>query len=54
MGKVSRPILEIVIGAVVVADRKRVSAVTESPVQAGMGSAERMESKGVSCFLRGF
>ena len=54
MGKVSRPILEIVIGAVVVVDRKQVSAVTESPIEAGVRSAERMESEGVSRFLRGF
>ena len=54
MGKVSHPILEIIVGAVVVADRKQVSTVTESPIEAGMHSAERTESKGISHFLRGF
>ena len=54
MGKVSHPILEIVIGTIVVSDRKQVSAVTELPIKTGMGSMERMESEGVSCFLRGF
>ena len=54
MGKVSHPILEIMVGAVIVADRKQMSAVTESPVEAGMHSAKRTESEGVSHFLRGF
>ena len=54
MGKVSRPILEIMVGAVVVADQKQMSAVTESPIEAGMRSAERTESEGISHFLRGF
>ena len=54
MGKVSCPILEIVVGAIIVSDRERMSAITESPVKAGMGSVERTESEGISRFLRGF
>ena len=50
----SRPVLEIVIRAVVVADQKRMSAVTELPIKAGMHSAERTKGKGVPCFLGGF
>ena len=48
MGIVSRPVLEIVEGAVVVWDRKRMSAVTESPIKAGMSSAKRVKDKGIS------
>jgi hypothetical protein len=50
MEMVSRPVLEIMEGAIVVANRERVSGVTESPIKAGVGSAERAENKGVSCF----
>ena len=54
MGKVSHPVLEIMVGAINVSDRERMSAVTELPIETGMDSMERSESKGVSCFLRGF
>ena len=54
MGKVSHPILEVVIRTVIIADRKRMSAVTESPIEAGMRLGERTESEGVSHLLRGF
>ena len=50
----SRPILKIMVGAVVVADRKRMSTVTESPIKAGMYLAERAEGERVSRSLRGF
>ena len=52
--EVSCPILEIMVGAIIVLDREQMSAVTESPIETGVGSAERMESEGISCFLRGF
>ena len=52
MGKVSRPILEVVIRTVIVADRKRMSTVTESPIEAGVCLAERTESEGISRFPR--
>ena len=54
MGKVSHPVLEVMIRTVIVVDRKWMSAVTESPVEAGVCSAERTESEGISRFLRGF
>jgi hypothetical protein len=47
---VSRPVLEIMEGAVVVADREPVSGVTESPIKAGMGSTEGAEDNGISHF----
>ena len=50
----SHPVLEIVIGTVVVLDQKQMSTVTESPIEAGMRSVERTESEGMSHFLRGF
>ena len=53
MGKVSRPVLEIVIGAVLIVDRKRVAAVTESPIKAGVRSSERAKGKGIPSFFRG-
>ena len=53
MGKVSCPVLEIVIRTVIVVDRKRMPAVTESPIKAGVRSAERAESEGISRFLGG-
>ena len=37
-----------------VVDRKRMSTVTESPIKAGMRSAERVESEGISRFFGGF
>ena len=54
MGKVSCPILEVVIRTVIVANRKQMAAVTESPIEAGVCPAERAESKGISCFPREF
>ena len=54
MRKVSHPILEVVIRAVIVSDQKQMSAVTESPIKAGVCSAERTESEGISRLLRGF
>ena len=47
----SHPILEIVKGAVVVVDRKWMSAVTESPIKASVCLAKRAESEGVSRFF---
>ena len=49
----SRPILEIVIGTVMIVDGKWMAAVTESPVKAGVCLAERAEGEGVSRFLGG-
>ena len=54
IGKVSRPVLEIVIGAVLVVDRKRVAAITESPIKAGVCSSKRVEGERIPSFLRGF
>ena len=54
MGKVSRPVLEVVIRTVMIVNRKWMAAVTESPVKAGMCSTERVEGEGISCFLGGF
>ena len=54
MGKVSHPVLEIVIGTVIVVDQKWMSAVTEPPIEAGMCSTERTESEGISRLPRGF
>ena len=48
MGIVSRPVLEIVEGAVVVWNRKWMSAVTESPIKAGVSSVKRAKDKGIS------
>ena len=53
MGKVSRPVLEIMKGAVLIVDRKRVAAVTESPIKAGVCSSERAEGEGIPSFFRG-
>jgi hypothetical protein len=50
MEMVSRPVLEIMEGTVIVADRERVSGVTESPIKAGVGSTERAENEGISRF----
>ena len=49
----SRPVLEIVIGTIMIVDQKWMAAVTKSPVKAGMCSAERAEGKGISHFLGG-
>ena len=54
MGKVSRPVLEIMERAVLVVDRKRVAAVTKSPIKAGVCSSERAEGEGIPSFLRIF
>ena len=48
MGIVSRPVLEVVEGAVVVWNRKQMSTVTESPIKAGVGSAKRAKDEGIS------
>ena len=53
MGKVSRPVLEIVIRAVLIVDRKGVAAVTESPIKAGVCSSKRAEGEGIPSFFRG-
>ena len=53
MGKVSHPVLEVVIGTVIVVDRKRMPAVTESPIKAGVCSTKRAEGEGISRFLGG-
>ena len=51
MGKVSRPVLEIMERAVLIIDRKRMTAVAESPIKAGVCSSKRAEGEGVSCFF---
>ena len=51
IGKVSHPVLEIVIRTVIVVDRKWMSAVAESPIKASMCSVERAEGEGISHFL---
>ena len=53
MGKVSRPILEIVIRTILIVDRKGVAAVAESPIKAGVCSSERMEGERIPSFFRG-
>ena len=50
MGKVSRPVLEIVEGTVVVWDRIWMSVVTEPPVETGVDFAKLRKSKGVFAF----
>ena len=40
--------------AVLIVDRKRVAAVTESPIKAGVCSSKRAESEGIPSFFRGF
>ena len=50
MGIVSRPVLEVVERTVIVWNRKRVSAVTESPIKTGVGSVEGTKNEGVSRF----
>ena len=54
MGKVSRPVLEIVEGAILVVNRKRVAAVTKSPIKASVCSSKRAESERIPGFLGGF
>ena len=51
MGKVSRPVLEIVVGTVLIVDRKGMAAVTELPIKAGVCSLERAEGEGVFRFF---
>ena len=53
MGKVSCPVLKIVIGTVLVVDRKGMAAVTESPIKAGMRSSERAKGERIPSFFRG-
>ena len=52
MGKVSRPVLEIMKGAVLIVDRKRVAAVAESPIKASVCSSKRAKSERVPSFFR--
>ena len=54
MGKVSHPVSEVVIRTVIVANQKRMSAVTELPIKAGVGLAKGTEGEGISGFLREF
>ena len=53
MGKVSCPVLEIVIGTVLIVDQKWVAAVTELPIKAGVCSSERVEGERIPSFFRG-
>ena len=39
---------------ILIVDRKRVAAVTESPVKASVRSSERAEGKRIPSFFRGF
>ena len=48
MGIVSRPVLEVVKGTVIVWNRKWMSAVTESPIKASVSSAKRAKDEGIS------
>ena len=50
MGKVSRPVLEIMEGTVVVWNRIRMSMVTEPPVETGVDFTKLGKGKGVSAF----
>ena len=50
MGKVSRPVLEIMEGTVVVWDRIWMSVVTEPPIKTGVDFSKLRKSKGVSAF----
>ena len=51
MGKVSRPVLEIMKRAVLIVDRKGMTAVAESPIKAGVCSSERAEGEGIPSFF---
>ena len=53
MGKVSRPVLEIMVGTVLIVDRKGMATVAKSPIKAGMCSSERAEGEGIPGFFRG-
>ena len=50
MGKVSRPVLEIVEGTVIVWDRIWMSVVTEPPVETGVDFSKLGKGKGVFAF----
>ena len=50
MGKVSRPILEVMEGTVVVWNRIWMSVVTEPPVETGVDFTKLRKSKGVPTF----
>ena len=54
MGKVSRPVLEVVIRTVIVADQKWMSVITKSPIETSVCSAEGAESEGIPCLPGGF
>ena len=54
MGKVSRPVLEVMIRTVLVVDRKGMAAVAKSPIKAGVCSSERAKGEGIPSFFRGF
>ena len=50
MGKVSRPVLEVMEGAVVVWNRIWMSVVTEPPIETGVDFTKLREGEGVSTF----
>ena len=50
MGIVSRPVLEVVEGAVIVWNRIWMSVVTEPPVETGVNFTKLRKGKGVSAF----
>ena len=50
MGKVGRPVLEVVEGTVVVWNRIWMSMITEPPVETGVDFTKLGKSKGVSAF----
>ena len=58
IGIVSRPVLEVMEGTVIVWNRKRMSAITELPIKAGVSSAKRAKDEGIShlqgCFQDNF
>ena len=47
----SRPVLEIVEGAILIIDRKGMAAVAESPIKAGVCSSKRAEGEGIPSFF---
>ena len=50
MGKVSRPVLEIMEGTVVVWNRIWMSVITEPPIETGVDFTKLREGEGVSAF----
>ena len=47
---VSQPVLEVVEGTIIVWDQKWMSAITELPIKASVGSAKGTKNEGISHF----